>query len=422
MSVNQKWVKESYELAKERYAAIGVDTEAVLEQLGTIPISIHCWQGDDVRGFEPSAAGAGGGILSTGNYPGRATNGEELRADLDKALSLIPGKHRLNLHAIYAETDGEVVERDKLKPKYFEKWVAWAKANGMGLDFNPTFFSHPKATSGLTLSAPEEHIREFWIEHGKACRKISEYFGRELGTPSTMNIWVPDGFKDTPVDRQAARQRLERSLDAMCSENIDRKYQRDAVECKLFGIGVESCTVGSFEFYMGYAMKNRKMLCLDNGHFHPTEQVSDKISSVLQFMDEILLHVTRPVRWDSDHVAAFDDELQAIAAEIVRCEALDRVSIGLDFFDASINRIAAWVIGTRNMIKALCKALLEPTADLKAVEAKGDYTARFAMLEELKTMPFAAVWDSHCLQMDVPVGMDWMDEVKRHEEEVLSNR
>ncbi|MCP4751272.1 MAG: L-rhamnose isomerase [Proteobacteria bacterium] len=422
MSVDKELVGKAYELAKERYAALGVDTDAALERLVSIPISIHSWQGDDVRGFEPSGAGAGGGILSTGNYPGRATNGEELRTDLNKALSLIPGKHRLNLHAIYAETDGEAVERDELEPKHFERWVAWAKENEMGLDFNPTFFSHPKAEGGLTLSSPEAPIREFWIEHGKACRRISEYFGRELGTPSTMNVWLPDGFKDIPVDRQAARQRLEKSLDAIFAEDIDKKYHKDALECKLFGIGVESCTVGSFEFYMGYTMKNDKMLCLDNGHFHPTEQVSDKISSVLQFIDEILLHVTRPVRWDSDHVVAFDDELQAIAAELVRCEVLDRVNIGLDFFDASINRIAAWVIGSRNLTKALCKALLEPTAELKAIEAGGDYTVRFAMLEELKTMPFAAVWDYYCMRMAVPVGMDWMDHVKRYEEDILSKR
>lgn len=422
MSVKIENVEKFYKLAKERYATIGINTDEVIDRLKTISISLHCWQGDDVQGFEPTGAGAGGGTLCTGNYPGRARNGEELRADLDKVLSLIPGKHRLNLHAIYAETDGEFVERDKLEPKHFEKWVSWAKENNMGLDFNPSFFSHPKAESGLTLSSPKKDIREFWIEHGKACRRISEYFGKELGTPSTMNIWIPDGFKDTPVDRQAARKRLEESLDNMCAEDIDKKYHKDAVECKLFGIGAESCTVGSSEFYMGYAMKNNKMLCLDNGHFHPTEQVSDKISSVLQFIDEILLHVTRPVRWDSDHVVAFDDELQAITAEIIRCGVLDRVNIGLDFFDATINRIAAWVIGTRNTLKALCKALLEPTDELKTMEAEGNYTKRFAMLEELKVMPFAAVWDYYCMKMDVPVGMDWMDEVLKYEKDVQFTR
>lgn len=422
MAIDRENIIEAYRLSKARYKTLGIDTDKVLERLKDIPVSLPCWQGDDVQGFEPTGAGAGGGTLCTGNYMGRATNGEELRKDLDKALSLIPGTHRLNLHAIYAETDGDIVDRDKLEAKHFKKWVEWAKDRNMGLDFNPSFFSHPKAESGLTLSSPNKDVREFWINHGKACRDISKYFGQELGSPSVMNIWIPDGFKDTPVDRQGARLRLEESLDKMLIQHIDKKYHRDAVECKLFGIGAESCTVGSSEFYLGYALKNRIMLCLDNGHFHPTEHVSDKISSVLQFVDDILLHVTRPVRWDSDHVVAFDDELQAITSELIRCNVLDRVNLGLDFFDATINRIAAWVIGTRNLLKAVCKALLEPVSMLRELEENEDYTTRFALLEELKTMPFSAVWDYYCLEMNVPIGSDWLEEIKNYENEVLSKR
>ena len=418
-----KSIQEAYELAKERYAALGIDTDAALEQLKQIPISIHCWQGDDVGGFEVAADGTnGGGIMATGNYPGRARTPEELRTDLDEALSLIPGTHRLNLHACYLESDGEFVDRDQIKPEHFKNWVEWAKAKGMGMDFNPTFFAHSKADSGFTLSNNDDEIRNFWIEHGKACRKISEYMGKELGSPSVMNIWIPDGFKDVPVDRNGARTRLKASLDEMCSEKLDSKYHLDAVECKLFGIGSESCVIGSHEFYMGYAVKNDLLLCLDTGHFHPTEVVSDKISSALQFVDEILLHVSRPVRWDSDHVVTYNEELLNIAQEIIRNKFQDRVHIGLDFFDASINRIAAWVIGSRNMLKALCAALLEPSEQLKAMENEGNYTSRLAILEEQKFLPVAAVWDYYCAQQDVPVGLDWLNEVEEYEKNTLSKR
>jgi L-rhamnose isomerase len=419
----RKSIQEAYQAAKERYAEIGVDTDKALELLKQIPISIHCWQGDDVGGFEVAAEGTdGGGIMATGNYPGRARTPEELRADLDETLSLIPGTHRLNLHACYAETEGKFIDRDKITSDHFKNWVEWAKAKDMGMDFNPTFFAHSKADSGFTLSSNDESIRNFWIEHGKACRKISEYMGKELGTPSVMNIWIPDGYKDTPVDRNGARARLKDSLDAILSEKIDPKYHLSAVECKLFGIGSESCVVGSHEFYMGYAVKNDLLLCLDTGHFHPTEVVSDKISSVLQFVDEILLHVSRPVRWDSDHVVTYNEELLAIAQEIVRNDFQNRVHIGLDFFDASINRIAAWVIGTRNMLKALCAALLEPSEKLKAMENAGNYTSRLAILEEQKFFPVNAVWDYYCAQNNAPVGIDWLGEVEEYEKNVLSKR
>jgi len=418
-----KSIQEAYQLAKERYAALGIDTDVALEQLKQIPISIHCWQGDDVGGFEVAESGSsGGGIMATGNYPGRARTPEELRGDLDEALSLIPGTHRLNLHACYLESDGKFVDRDQIKPEHFANWVEWAKAKGMGMDFNPTFFAHTKADSGFTLSSNNDEIRNFWIAHGKACRKISEYMGKELGTPSVMNIWIPDGFKDIPVDRNGARARLKASLDEMCSEKIDSKYHLDAVECKLFGLGSESCVIGSHEFYMGYAVKNNLLLCLDTGHFHPTEVVSDKISSALQFVDEILLHVSRPVRWDSDHVVTYNEELLNIAQEIIRNKFQDRVHIGLDFFDASINRIAAWVIGSRNMLKALCAALLEPSEQLKAMENEGNYTSRLAILEEQKFLPIAAVWDYYCAQQNVPVGIDWLTEVEEYEKNTLNKR
>ncbi len=415
--------ERAYSLARERYAELGVDTDKAIASLATVPISLHCWQGDDVGGFEtPDAELSGGGIQATGNYPGKARNAEELRADLDKALSLIPGKHRLNLHAIYAETGGVRVERNALEPRHFSGWIDWAKANGMGMDFNPSYFSHPKADDGFTLSHPDKGIRSFWIEHGIACRRIGAAMGQALGTPSVVNVWIPDGYKDMPVDRRAPRERLKDSLDAVFTESLDPKEILDAVECKLFGIGSESYVVGSHEFYMGYAIANRKLLCLDSGHFHPTEVISDKISSVLAFVDEILLHVSRGVRWDSDHVVTLSDELRAIAEELVRGDYLARTHIGLDFFDASINRIAAWVIGTRNMIKALLLAMLEPTARLREMEEEGDYTNRLAMLEELKTLPVGAVWDYYCAKQNVPVGLAWVAEVKAYENNVLSRR
>lgn len=419
---NDSLVVEAYELAKKRYAKWGIDTEKVLEEVEKIAISIHCWQGDDVNGFEKENGGLTGGIQATGNYPGRADNAVELRGDLDKALSLIPGKHRLNLHAIYAETNGEKVERNELKPEHFKNWVEWAKAKGMGLDFNPTCFSHELSADGFTLSHSDKKVRDFWIEHCKASRKIGEYFGKELGTPCVTNVWIPDGYKDIPFDRASPRERLRDSLNEVFKEKIDPKYNLDAVECKLFGIGSESYVVGSHEFYMGYALKNNKLLTLDAGHFHPTEVISDKISSALTYMDEILLHVSRSVRWDSDHIVILNDELKNIAEEIVRGDYIKRVHIGLDFFDASVNRIAAWVIGTRNMIKALLCAELQPNEYLRKVELEGDLTSRLAIMEEFKTFPVGAVWDYYCMKMGVPVAEEWLTEVKKYEEEVLLKR
>jgi L-rhamnose isomerase len=360
--------------------------------------------------------------MATGAYPGKARTADELRADLEKAMSLMPGKHRLNLHAIYAETNGKKVERDELKPEHFARWIDWAKDNCEGMDFNGTFFSHPKADSGFTLASADNAIRKFWVQHGIACRKIGAEMGKKLGTACVTNVWIPDGFKDIPVDRKGPRERLKMSLDEIFAEKIDRKYLLDAVESKLFGIGSESYVVGSHEFYLSYAIQNNTLLCLDTGHFHPTEVVSDKISSVLTFLDEILLHVSRGVRWDSDHVVILSDELRAIAEELVRGDYLQRVHIGLDFFDASINRVAAWVIGTRCMIKALLAALLEPTKKLCKMEAQGDYTLRLALLEELKTLPFGAVWDYYCLKSDVPVADAWLGEVKDYEVTVTNKR
>ncbi|WP_420535028.1 L-rhamnose isomerase [Actinobacillus porcinus] len=413
-------VQQAYELAKTQFADIGVDTEQAIALLDKLPISMHCWQGDDVGGFEQGAGDLSGGIQATGNYPGKARTAQELRMDLDKAMSLIPGKKRLNLHASYLEADHKV-DRNEVKPEHFANWVAWAKQNNLGLDFNPTYFSHPLSAEA-TLSHQNKQIRDFWIEHGKACRKISEYFGKELGTTSVMNIWIPDGSKDLVVDRFAPRQRLVESLDEIIKEKIDPKYHLDAVESKLFGIGVESYTVGSNEFYASYAVSRGTALCLDAGHFHPTEVISDKISAVMPFIQHLLLHVSRPVRWDSDHVVLLDDETQAIANEIIRNQLFDRVHIGLDFFDASINRIAAWVIGTRNMQKALLKALLEPTTELRNLENSRDFSARLALLEEQKSLPWQAVWDMYCERHNVPVGRRWLDDVRAYEKAVLSQR
>lgn len=415
-------IQESYELAKKAYEKWGINVDQVIETLNNVPISIHCWQGDDVSGFEVNQNELSGGIDVTGNYPGKATTPEELRRDLEKALSLIPGKHRVNLHAIYAETNGEVVERDQLEPKHFENWVNWAKENRLGLDYNPTLFSHPKAADGLTLSHPNEEIREFWINHCIGSRKIAEYFGKELGTPALTNIWIPDGYKDIPSDRLTPRKRLKESLDKIFAVEVDEKYNLDAVESKLFGIGSEAYVVGSHEFYLNYAMKNNKLCLLDTGHYHPTETVSNKISSMLLFSEKVALHVSRPVRWDSDHVVILDDELKEIALEIVRNEALDRVIIGLDFFDASINRVAAWIIGTRNMIKALLNAMLVPNEYLKQLQEEGNFTERLALMEEFKTYPIGAVWDYYCEKMGVPARESWLAEVKAYEQEVLLKR
>ncbi|MDU1847057.1 MAG: L-rhamnose isomerase [Niallia nealsonii] len=415
-------VRENFGLAKKQYEQWGVNVHEALEKLKNIPISIHCWQGDDIAGFEVNQRELSGGIDVTGNYPGKATNPEELRSDLEKALSLIPGKHRVNLHAIYAETNGVAVERDELEPKHFENWVQWAKENGLGLDFNPTLFSHEKAADGLTLAHPNKEIRDFWIQHCIASRKIAEYFGKELGSPALTNIWIPDGYKDIPSDRLTPRKRLKDSLDEIYAVETDERYNLDAVESKVFGIGSESYVVGSHEFYLGYALKNNKLCLMDTGHYHPTETVSNKISSMLLFSDKLALHVSRPVRWDSDHVVILDDELKEIAVEIVRNDALDKVIIGLDFFDASINRVAAWTIGTRNMIKALLNALLLPNEKLKQLQEEGNFTERLALMEEFKTYPFGAIWDYYCEQMNVPVRESWLNEVKIYEEEVLLKR
>ncbi len=422
MKPNTESVHKSYELAKESYAAWGIDTEAAMAALDTLPISLHCWQGDDVTGFEAPDTALTGGIMTTGAYPGKARNAEELRADLDMALSLIPGTHRLNLHAIYAETNGVAVDRKDLEPEHFANWIEWAKKKNMGLDFNPTLFSHPKSDDGLTLSHPDKSIRDYWIAHCKTCRHIGEAFGRELNNPCVTNIWIADGFKDIPVDRMTPRQRLCESLDTILEDPISKEFNLDAVESKLFGIGSEACVIGSHEFYMGYAATRKTLLCLDAGHFHPTEVISNKISASLLFLEGLLLHVSRPVRWDSDHVVILDDELRAIAQEIVRHKQADRIHIGLDFFDASINRIAAWVIGTRNTQKALLFGLLENTDTLRKAEENFNFTDRLAYLEELKTMPAGAVWDYYCLLRGVPVGTAWIDAVKDYERTTLAAR
>lgn len=414
-------IEQAFELACLRYAEIGVDVNTVFEQLNKLPVSMHCWQGDDVRGFENPQGSLTGGIQATGNYPGRASTPVELRADLDVAMSLIPGPKRLNLHAIYLESDTPV-ERSEIAPQHFANWVEWAKAKNIGLDFNPTCFSHPMSEDGFTLASADEATRRFWIEHCKASRKISAYFGEQLGTPSIMNIWVPDGMKDLTVDRFGPRQRLMNSLDEIISEKLNPAHHIDAVESKLFGIGAESYTVGSNEFCLGYASSRQTALTLDAGHFHPTEVISDKISTAMLYVPRLLLHVSRPVRWDSDHVVLLDDETQAIASEIVRQRLFDKVHIGLDFFDASINRIAAWVIGTRNTKKALLRALLEPVDMLKKLELDGDYTTRLALLEEQKSLPWQAIWEAYCLRHDVPADASWLNSVRHYEQHTLSKR
>ena len=414
--------EKAYELAKEQYAQLGVDTDAALKRLEHIAVSMHCWQGDDVGGFESDGGLSGGGIMATGNYPGKARNADELRKDAEKSLSLIPGRHRFNLHAIYLESGGKVVDRNEIEPRHFTAWMDWAAELGIGMDFNPSYFSHPKAADGFTLAHGDEAIRTFWVEHGMACRRIGEAIGQRLATPCVTNVWIPDGYKDVTIDRKAPRERLRRSLDEMFANPINPKHNLDAVESKLFGIGSETYVVGSHEFYLGYAIENKKLLCLDAGHFHPTETIADKMSSVLCFVDEVLLHVSRGVRWDSDHVIVLSDDLLAIAQEIVRGDYLDRVHIGLDFFDASINRLAAWVIGMRAMGKALLAALLEPIEQLRGFEEEGDFTSRLAMVEAAKELPLGAVWDKYCLQQGVPTGMAWLDEVRKYESAVLGKR
>lgn len=414
-------VTKRYEEAKAKYAAIGVDTDAALKALQEVKISMHCWQGDDVKGFLTPEGELTGGIMATGNYPGAAHTPEQLRQDLEKAYSLIPGKHKLNLHAIYLDTD-ENVDLNEIEPKHFAKWVEWAKEQGLGLDFNPTFFSHPMMKDGMTLSHPDKDVREYWIEHGKRARKIAAYMGEETGQVCIDNFWVPDGMKDNPIDRYQPRKRLMESLDEIFSVEYSEDFTQDAVESKLFGLGAEAYTVGSHEFYMGYGLTRNKLVCLDAGHFHPTEVISNKLSSLALFSKGVMLHVSRPVRWDSDHVVIMDDELQDIAKELVRNDLMERTNIGLDFFDATINRIAAWVIGTRNTQKALLKAMLEPTKELQEMELNFDFTSRLAITEELKDFPYADVWNYFCEQNNVPVGLDWLTEVQAYEKEVLANR
>jgi len=421
MTRTESKIQAAYGLAKEQYAELGVDVDQPIAQLEKVSISLHCWQGDDVGGFENPGGELSGGIAATGNYPGKARNADELRRDLDVVYKLLPGSHRLNLHAIYLEAD-EKIERNRIEPRHFSAWKDWAKANGHGIDFNPTCFSHPNSTDGFTLAHRDQAIREFWIEHCIASRKIGEYFGRELGSPAVTNIWIPDGYKDIPADRQSPRRLLLESLDSILNETIDLRYNLDAVEPKLFGLGSESYVVGSMEFYSAYALTHKILLTLDSGHFHPTESISDKISSLLIYHDQLLLHVSRGVRWDSDHVVTFNDDLQAIANEIIRNNALERIHIGLDYFDASINRVAAWTIGARNTLRALLIALLEPQDVLKKFEVEGDFSSRLALQEELKSMPFSAVWDAYCLRKNVPVGMGYMSVIKDYEKNELAGR
>ena len=413
----------AYELARARYAQIGVDTDAAIEKLKTIPVSLHCWQGDDVTGFDHDGP-LTGGIQTTGNYPGKAKTPKQLMADMDKAMSLCPGKKKLNLHACYAIFEpGEFVDRDKIEPKHFKKWVDFAKERGMGIDFNPTFFSHPMAKNGLTLTSPEEDVRKFWVEHGKACIRISEYFAKETGIPCVMNIWIGDGYKDVPADRMGPRMRYKQSIEEILSEPFDKNLVKPCVESKVFGIGVEAYTAGSAEFTLSFAaMHDGCLPLMDNGHYHPTEIVSDKIPALLCFFPEIALHITRGIRWDSDHVLTFDDETREMAKEIVRCDALDRVYMALDYFDASINRVAAWTVGFRSWQKALLSALCTPNAALKALQDENRLTELFVMHEELKTLPFGAVWDEYCERCGIPAGAKWFEEVEKYEKEVLLKR
>jgi L-rhamnose isomerase len=412
----------SYLIAQERYAALGVDTEQVLHTLTAIPLSLHCWQGDDVGGFEHGDTPLGGGLAVTGNYPGKARSIGELRQDLEKALTLIPGNHRLNLHACYADLGGRKLDRNEYTVREFQSWIDWAKSQKLGMDFNPTCFSHPLAGDGFTLSNANREVRQFWIDHCIASRRISAEIGRQLGSACVTNIWIPDGSKDLPADRLVPRQRLAESLDLIFCESLDANHHLDAVESKLFGIGSESYVVGSHEFYLGYAVKNKKLLCLDAGHFHPTESIADKISAVLQFVPEILLHVSRGVRWDSDHVVILDDATKTIMQELVRGDFLGRTHIGLDFFDASINRLAAWIIGARATQQALLLALLEPIKKLHAAEIVGDYTSRLTLLEACKTLPFGTVWEEFCDRQNVPHDQVWLAEIKIYEKDVLAKR
>jgi L-rhamnose isomerase len=415
-------IEKAYEIAVTRYAGLGVDAKAAMAVTAKVPVSLHCWQGDDVTGFEGADGLSGGGILATGNYPGRARNADELRADAELAFSLVPGTKRFNLHTIYAETAGKKVPRDELAPEHFAKWISWAKERKLGLDFNPSFFSHPMADSGYTLSSADKSVREFWIRHGKASRRIASAMGQALGSPSVNNVWVPDGSKDLPADRAAPRARLQSALDEVFSEKLPAGTIGDAVESKLFGIGSEAYVVGSHEFYMGYAIKHGLKLCLDMGHFHPTEAIADKISALLGFVPSLLLHISRGVRWDSDHVSLYSDEVRDVCREISRQHAFAKVDIALDYFDASINRVAAWVIGARGLQKALLEAVLEPTTLILEAEKAGRNTERLALMEEAKTLPFAAVWDKYCLDQGTPVGPDWLAKVTEWEAKTQAAR
>jgi L-rhamnose isomerase len=416
-------IEKAYALSREKYADLGVDTDKAISRLQSVPLSIHCWQGDDVGGFEPSAAGLNGsGLQVTGSYPGKARNVQELRSDLHQAFALIPGRHRLNLHAMYGEFGGKPVERNEIEPGHFRGWVEWAKQEGLKLDFNATCFAHPKAAAGFTLSSKDPGIRRFWIDHVRLCRKIAAYLGRELQASSIHNLWIPDGSKDVPVDRWTYRALLKKSLDEIFETEYSPLQMKDSLESKLFGIGSESFVVGSHEFYLGYAFTKGKLVCLDLGHFHPTESVADKISAVLQFSDEILLHVSRGVRWDSDHVVLLNDDIRALAEEIVRGQALDRTHIALDYFDASMNRVGAWVLGARATLRGLLIALLEPRETLQELDGEGRVLARLAALEELKSMPFGPVWDYFCLKNGVPPADFWLREIEAYEKKVLSKR
>ena len=418
--MDEKLVIKGYEYAKEVYAGRGVDVDKAIEAMKGVPISMNCWQADDVLGFDGDDT-LSGGIATTGNYPGRARTADELRADADKAMSTIPGEKKFNLHASYANLNGRKIERSEYTADLFSEWMDWAKERGMGLDFNPTYFSHPMVKDGFTLASPDKAVRDYWIEHGKRCREIGEAFYKALGKECVINYWMPDGYKDNPIDMAGPRARMVESLDAIfAGGNIEGV--KEAVESKVFGLGVESYTVGSHELMMGYAITRNKLYCLDAGHFHPTEVISNKISSIMQYMPELLLHVSRPVRWDSDHVVTMDDELMAIMQQVVRNGYTQRVKIALDFFDASINRLAAWIIGTRNARKALLRANLENTAELKKLELDADFTARLALTEEDKTLPFGAIWDYYCLKEGVPVGEDWLKEVRDYEKNVMSAR
>ena len=416
-------LEKAYALSREKYADVGVDTEDVLRRLQSVSISLHCWQGDDVAGFEAAASDLGAsGLQVTGNYPGRARNAGELRSDLEQVFALIPGHHRVNLHAMYGEFGGRPVDRTEIEPAHYRGWVDWAKQNELKIDFNATCFAHPKAGSGYTLSSQDSGIRKFWMDHVKLCRKITAYFGRELGSPSIHNLWIPDGSKDVPVDRWTYRALLKKSLDEIFETAYSAVEMKDSLESKLFGIGSESFVVGSHEFYMGYAMTRGKMICLDLGHFHPTESVADKLSSLLQFSDEILLHVSRGVRWDSDHVVILNEEVRSLAEEVVRCQALDRTHIALDYFDGSMNRVGAWVLGARATLQALLIALLEPQEALRALEGNGRSLARLTALESLKAMPYGPVWDIFCLKNGVPPAGEWLQNVEAYEKKVLGQR